>query len=393
MKRIGFVLSLVAISATAMAQGSKVTSASTSIKYGQLDKAKEAIEEALLNEKTKDQAKTWMVRGDVYKAIAETPNPAMKGLCETPTTIALQSYKKAMELDVKGSLRKQILNTLKFMSLSQTFLKAAYDFYEKEDFVNCLDCFEQSLSVDTLIGSTAIDTATIFNAGIVAEKIKNYNKAIYYYNKSIDLRYNGASVFVNLANIYKTQGDTVGYLAQLERGMKLFPEESNPLLVELINHYIGLNQSEKALDYLQKAIEKEGNNPSFYFAQGSLLDKLEKQAEAKVSYEKALEIDPNYFDAWLNLGVQVFNKAVEMSKAANDIPANKPKEYDAAIAAAFEQMNLAVPYFEKAYSIKSTDVYVMQVLKECYFKLRGTHPEYNDKYNDIKAKLDAAPQE
>ena len=94
----------------------------------------------------------------------------------------------------------------------------------------------------------------------------------------------------------------------------------------------------------------------------------------------------------MNLGVQVYNKAIEMAKAANDIPANKPKEYDAAIAAAFEQMNLAIPYFEKANSINPSDVYTMQALKECYYKLRQTHPEYNDKYNDIKAKLDAADQ-
>ena len=78
------------------------------------------------------------------------------------------------------------------------------------------------------------------------------------------------------------------------------------------------------------------------------------------------------------------------AKVANDIPANKPKEYDAAIAAAFEQMNLAIPYFEKANALKPTDAYTMQCLKECYYKLRSSHPEYNDKYNDIKAKLEAA---
>ena len=52
----------------------------------------------------------------------------------------------------------------------------------------------------------------------------------------------------------------------------------------------------------------------------------------------------------------------------------------------------AIPYFEKANSINPNDVYTMQALKECYYKLRQTHPEYNDKYNDIKAKLDAADQ-
>lgn len=389
MKRIGFLLSLVAISATAMGQGSKVTNASVNVKNGELDKAKAAIEEAILHEKTKDQAKTWMVRGDVYKAIAESKNPAMQALCETPTAIALQSYKKAIALDAKGSFRKQINASLSLMSF--TVANAAYDFNDKGDLVNSLDCFEQSLAIDSITSPSKVDSVTIYNAGLMADKIKNYDKARFYYNRCIEIGYSGAMAYGLLANLDKSQGDTVAYLAQIEKGIKAYPDNCSSLLIELINHFILLGQSQEALDYLAKAIEQDGSNPSYYFSQGSLLDRIGRPDEAKAAYEKALEINPDYFDAWLNLGVQVYNKAVEMAKAANDIPANKPKEYDAAIAAAFDQMNLAVPYFEKAYSIKPNDEYAMQVLKECYFKLRSTHPEYNDKYNDIKAKLDAAP--
>ena len=391
MKRLGFMLTLVAFSASAMAQGTKVTSASSNIKYGELAKAKDAIEEAIVHEKTKGQAKTWMVRGDVYKAIADSKDPAKKALSATPTRIALDSYKKAIELDAKGSLRKQINTQLSLMSF--TVINAAYEFNDKKDLANALDCFEQSLAIDSLTAPGKVDSAIVFNAGLIADQAKNVDKARYYYNRCIDIRYGGSQVFGLLAILDKNLGDTAAYMATLERGMKVYPDDCNPLLVELINHYISNNQADLALEYLAKAIEREKNNASFYFAQGSLLDKIGKPDEAKVSYEKAIEINPEYFDAWLNLGVQVYNKAVEMAKAANDIPANKPKEYDAAIDAAYDQMNLAIPYFEKANKIKPEDVYTMQALKECYYKLRAKHPEYNDKYNDIKAKLDATPQQ
>lgn len=390
MKRFGLMFTLVAFSATAMAQGAKVTSATSNVKYGQLDKAKDAIEEAILHEKTKGQAKTWMVRGDVYKAIAESKNPDMKALCATPTRVALDSYKKAIELDAKGNLRKQINNQLSLMSF--TVVNAAYEFNDKKDLINSLDCFEQSLSIDSITAPGKIDSAIVYNAGLIADQAKNYDKARYYYNRCIDVRYGSSQVFGLLANTYKNQGDTATYMATLERGMKVYPEDCNPLLVELINHYISNNQSDLALEYLAKAIERESNNASFYQAQGALLDKIGKPDEAKVSYEKAIEINPDFFDPWLNLGVQVYNKAIEMAKAANDIPTNKPKEYDAAIDAAYDQMNKAIPYFEKALSVKPDDTYTMQALKECYYKLRSKHPEYNDKYNDIKAKLDAADQ-
>lgn len=391
MKRFGFILTMVAFSASAMAQGTKVTSAISNIKYGELAKAKDAIEEATVHEKTKEQAKTWMVRGDVYKAIAESKDPAKKALCATPTRVALDSYKKAIALDKKGSLRKQINTQLSLMSF--TVVNAAYEFNDNKDLVNALDCFEQSLAIDSITSPGKIDSAIVYNAGLIADQGKNYDKARFYYNRCVDIRYGGSQVFGLLAILDKNQGDTAAYMATLERGMKVYPNDCQPLLVELINHYINNNQSDKALEYLTKAIEQEPNNASFYQAQGALLDRIGKPDEAKASYEKAIEINPEFFDSWLNLGVQVYNKAVEMAKAANDIPANKPKEYDAAIAAAFEQMNLAIPYFEKAHNIKPDDVYTMQALKECYYKLRQTHPEYNDKYNDIKAKLEAAPQQ
>ena len=391
MKRFGFMLTLVAFSASAMAQGTKVTSAASNIKYGELAKAKDAIEEAIVHEKTKGQAKTWMVRGDVYKAIAESKDPAKKALAATPTRIALDSYKKAIELDAKGSLRKQINTQLQMMSF--TVVNAAYEFNDAKDYANSLDCFEQSLAIDSITAPGRIDSAIVYNAGLIADEAKNFDKARYYYNTCVNIRYGGSPVLVKLANLDKNQGDTAAYMATLERGMKIYPDDCTPLLVELINHYINNNQSDLALEYLAKAIEQESGNATFFFAQGALYDKIGKPEEAKQSYDKALEINPDYFDAWLNLGVQVYNKAIEMAKAANDIPANKPKEYDAAIAAAFEQMNLAIPYFEKANSINPSDVYTMQALKECYYKLRQTHPEYNDKYNDIKAKLDAAPQQ
>lgn len=382
---------MVAFSASAMAQGTKVTSAISNVKYGELAKAKDAIEEAIVHEKTKGQAKTWMVRGDVYKAIAETKDPAKKALCATPTRVALDSYRKAISLDTKGSLRKQINTQLSLMSF--TVVNAAYEFNDNKDLVNALDCFEQSLAIDSITAPGKIDSAIVYNAGLIADQAKIFDKARFYYNRCVEIRYGGSQVFGLLAIMDKNQGDTAAYMATLERGMKVYPDDCQPLIVELINHYINNNQADMALEYLAKAIEREKNNATFYQAQGALYDKIGKPDEAKASYEKALEINPDYFDAWLNLGVQVYNKAVEMAKAANDIPANKPKEYDAAIAAAFEQMNLAIPYFEKANAINPSDTYTMQALKECYYKLRQTHPEYNDKYNDIKAKLDAAPQQ
>ncbi|MBO7432366.1 MAG: tetratricopeptide repeat protein [Salinivirgaceae bacterium] len=390
MKRLGLLLMMAAIGTTAAAQSGKVVSATNFVKQKEFAKAKENIEMAIQHEKTKEQAKTWMVRGDVYMGIAESKDPNVKALSDKPVQVAMESYRKAMALDTKGALQKQLKNQLTFVSLSGVVINNAIDYSDKKDYASSLECFEISLEIDSIVEPTKKDSVVIYNAGWVAEQAKMYSKAKYYYNKSIDIRYNIGQVFVSLANIERTLGDTAAFVATLERGIETAPEDSKGIMVELINHYIYKNQADKALSYLDQAIEKDPKNKTYHFAKGSLLDKINKPEEAKQAYEKAIEIDPNYFDPWYNRGIQVFNQAVEISKKANDIPMNKQKEYDAAIQSAYDKMNESVPFFEKAHSINPQDKSTMQVLKECYYKLQSSHPEYVDKYKAINEELSKA---
>lgn len=390
MKRLGLLLMMAAIGTTAAAQSGKVVSATNFVKQKEFAKAKENIEMAIQHEKTKDQAKTWMVRGDVYMGIAESKDPNVKALSDKPVQIAMESYRKAMALDTKGALQKQLKNQLTFISLSGVVINNAIDYSDKKDYASSLECFEISLEIDSIVEPTKKDSVVIYNSGWVAEQAKMYSKAKYYYNKSIDIRYNIGQVFVSLANIERTLGDTAAFVATLERGIETAPEDSKGIMVELINHYIYKNQADKALSYLDQAIEKDPKNKTYYFAKGSLLDKINKPEEAKQAYDKAIEIDPNYFDPWYNRGIQVFNQAVEISKKANDIPMNKQKEYDAAIQSAYDKMNESIPYFEKAHSINPQDKSTMQVLKECYYKLQSSHPEYVEKYKAINEEINKA---
>ncbi|MEA5403459.1 hypothetical protein VB776_11075 [Arcicella sp. DC2W] len=91
-----------------------------------------------------------------------------------------------------------------------------------------------------------------------------------------------------------------------------------------------------------------------------LADLEAKQKEAKESalnfYKKSLDLDPNNYDVNFNLGVMSFNEAVEIKKkvdlldmAAYKIEGKKIEEQ------ADKKFREALPYFEKAYSIKQED--------------------------------------
>lgn len=73
-------------------------------------------------------------------------------------------------------------------------------------------------------------------------------------------------------------------------------------------------------------------------------------------YKKSLELEPNNYDINFNLGVMSFNDAVQIKKAVDSMDMNtyksKGKEIEAKAESKFRE---ALPYFEKAYSIKQED--------------------------------------
>lgn len=91
MRSILFVLVLSVTVQFAFAQPSKVTSCWNYLKYGELDKAKESIEAAILNEKTMNEPKTWYYRGNTYHAILTTKEAKYKDIDADPADKALKS--------------------------------------------------------------------------------------------------------------------------------------------------------------------------------------------------------------------------------------------------------------------------------------------------------------
>jgi tetratricopeptide (TPR) repeat protein len=88
--------------------------------------------------------------------------------------------------------------------------------------------------------------------------------------------------------------------------------------------------------------------------------------EAINAYEKALEINPDYFKAVYNLGAIYTNRARDLEIIAGNIPFDQQEKYDSVKKLASENLEKARPYLEKALEIEPDDLDVMRVLKEIY---------------------------
>ena len=109
MKKTILTVLIMMISIVMIGQTNERTSAFNYQRYGKLDLAKAAIDEAVQDEKTIMDAKTWFYRGNIYYDIAVSTDANFQKLDPDPFGVAYESYMKAKELDTKGEFTADIL--------------------------------------------------------------------------------------------------------------------------------------------------------------------------------------------------------------------------------------------------------------------------------------------
>lgn len=355
MKKIKLLLLILMCAGSLNAQKAKVQTAWNYLKYDQLNKAKEAIDEAAANEQSMGMEKTWYYRGLIYQAMHKhekygnlDPNSLQK---------AYDYYQKSLEINPKSDYTEDI-NQRKTVIASQLFALGV-DQYNAKNYAAALEAFENILKM------APGDTLATLNASYSAEKSGNKEKARQYYLQLIDMNYNDSKIYVFLSNIYKAESDTAKALTVIQNGRQRFPNDNN-LIIEELNFYLFSGKNKEAIEPLNLAISKDSKNANLFFARGSIYDKLGDTGKAKTDYSKAIELKPDYFDAYYNLGAMYFNQGAELANKANAIAPSKIKEYDAAKAKADTKFKEAQPFLEKAYELNSKDVSTLTSLKQLY---------------------------
>ena len=375
------------------AQKGKVTSALSYKETGKLDKAVEAIEESIdaSNPKTEGSVtwpRTWEVRGEIYQAVFQSKDENYKKLSNDPLTVAYDSYMKALQLDDKDRFSKSV--KIKLTLLIGDLTNQAVAAFNEEAYEKAMKSFEQIMAIEqTPVYKTedpnAVDTVIIFNAGLAAYNAQQYDKAIEYYKQAAKYKYNGAKTYSLIANSYFQKKDTAGALQVLQDGLKEY-SDNGILLVEVINVYLNANKVDDAMKYLDIAIAQDPKNASYYFAQGTLYDKVQKPEEAANSYLKAIEYKEDYFDAYYNLGALYYNKGVKQVDVANLVPSSQPDKYEEEKNKADIEFKKAIPYMEKAHEINPTDKFTLESLKTLYYRLKmlDKHAEIIEKMKSIQ---------
>ncbi len=360
------ILLLVAIlsSGIMFAQKKNVISAYNYLNKNKIDKAKEAIDPAIENEKTMADAKTWYYYGNVYLSIQLTEDETFKNLDEFPLDKAYDAYLKALKLDDKNSYTDDVNDRIQVCA--EQYFNIGVNAYNEQAYKKASNAFAKSAEVNQTLGRT--DSAAFFYAAQSAYFGENFEEAKGYFSILMEMQFDDPGIFRMLSDIYKQEGDTATAIKTINNGRVAFPNDYN-LIVDAANIYLATGQNQEALDVLSLAIEQDGSNSTLFFAAGTIYDKMELYDEASGMYKKAIGVDSDYFDANYNLGALYYNRAAEKITEAGNLPLSETEKYDALMADGKKMMENALPYLEKADSIESSDQVTLQTLKEIYTRL------------------------
>lgn len=342
MKTKSFLISMILlISVSSFAQSNKVLDAYNYLKAGKLDKAKAAIDAAAQYPDTKDDPKTWLYKGNVYLAIAFTKDDKYKQLTPNPLDTALEAYKKCLILDPDFTVSTAVPPhpNMGLKLIADEYFNIGATYFNNKDYNNALVYFEKSRNTRKIF-TKEVDTLANFYGAIAALNLQDTITAEKLLKElTTATNYNEPRVFTLLFDIYLAKKDTDNMLKTIQLGKKRFPNDNDILLRE-INYYLITGDLEKSQLLLQEAITKDPNNPMLYYVIGTNYDQLAQDTtlsqerrdlffeQAKKSYQKAIELNPDFYEAYYNYGALLFNKGVEIFNKANKLPPTEQAEYE-----------------------------------------------------------------
>jgi len=395
------------------ASASKLSSVLAAKAATSLNNAKTSIDKAAVNDKTAALPLTFALKGAIYAALAV--QDSVPATSAPLLATAEDAIKKATELDTKGENKKLIADANRNVAVYSS------DSGVKEYQASKFDLAYKSF--DTYRQIFPDDTTAILYTALAAQNQGNtdpkyYQYAITNYKTLVTTKYSkNANSYRAMATMYILTKDTANALKTVSDGVAKYPANAELRELEI---RIGLQAGKEAeiLEKIDAAIANDPKNKTLYYYKGLTYSRIGDAADAKAakakddagksalnktaldnyaksvdSYKKAVEIDPEYFDANLNLGYTLMKPAIDIYNDARNLPASKQKEYDAMRLKADAQFDLAKPYLQKAVDLNPKSADALNNLRNYYRgKYDPAHAADNSaKAADLKKQVDALP--
>ena len=188
-------------------------------------------------------------------------------------------------------------------------------------------------------------------------------------------------IIKNIALIYVQNGENEKALQAMAVARAESPDDLNLLLTEA-NVYYTMGDTPKFKELLEVAIQKDPMNPELQYNLGVISSETDDYEGSKKYYLKAIELKPDYINAYINLSALILGQEESILDEMNSLgsSAADDRKYDE-LKAKRNQLYLdAIPYLESAFGIDPSNYQAARTLANIFSAVGDS-----DKYKEYKA--------
>jgi tetratricopeptide (TPR) repeat protein len=198
-----------------------------------------------------------------------------------------------------------------------------------------------------------------------------------------------ADVLQKVTLIYISQGENEKAMALMKDARAANPDDVNLIRSEADLAY-KMGDMEKYNILMNEVIKSDPNNPELYFNLGVSAGQVDQNEKALGYYRKALELQPDYALAQINIAALLLKGEAAMVEEMNGLgtSAKDDKRYEELKAQRRALYEEVLPYLESAIKSKSNNVELVRTLMNLYSQLGQ-----DDKFKAMKAKLESMEED
>jgi tetratricopeptide (TPR) repeat protein len=342
MKRKILIVAAFSFTIVGMAQKNEIKAAEKALKGGDIASAKtalEAVEGIISGADEKLQVQYYFTKGKIYNDLAKKGD-------ESAYEQAVDSFKKVLDMETVTGKEKYTTETNQYIvGITADLVNGAVSDNNNKKFKEGADKLYMSYKI------SPTDTIYLYYAASSAVNGGLYDDALKYYIELQEVGYDGSSVVYkakniatgemepmqknqrdlmvksgtysdpldekesskkgeivkNIALIYSQLGQDDMALGAYQAARESDPEDVNLILNEA-NLYFKQGDKAKFKSLMAEAIAIAPDNADLYYNVGVISSEEGNIEEARENYKKALEINPGYTNAFLNLSTTYVNE-------------------------------------------------------------------------------------
>ena len=379
MKKCLIFAALFAASIGVSAQTMKVQSAYSDMKNDRWKNAMANIEEACVNDKTKDDPKTWNYAGLIYAKFVElslSDNPKDQKLLKKQkvNTPISELADKAQDALIKSLELEKKAGTNEFTSVSMgalTFisgyqLERAINDFNSGKYQEAIPVFEKAIEAAKACKRAEVKDKAKLVMAMSYDALKQKDKAVEIYRELVKDGAKEKEAYINLYVANSAAKEMDKAINVLKRGVKVLPKDAQ-LKALLGAAYLQAGNMAEAEKMVQELLKMGSENAEVLNYVGGIYRDAEDVAKAEEYYNKSLALNAKQTDADLRLGTTYFNKGISKLKEADKVPLDDMTgAYDKLKNESFEYFKKAIPNLQKVLETKPKDFQSLKALRNIY---------------------------